>query len=511
MLPEQSLAIAHAMTDEPDNTPSGSAAEPVPPPEAGRGPEALPPAEQTRHALRRKVIGWGAVAAVASALLALAANLSEIFGVLKPDDTRELVEQTRSRIEDTDQKVDELVTLLRNQAAVSGVNLDIESEAAIRNAVEAIVISGNREKQAALEQVNGGDVAGAAEALEKLARSQGEAAATTGATAADSWREAAALYETVDVEKAVASYEQAVAHRPDDPVLLEEYGHALVRAGRQEEGQMQFEAVLALEPEAAVRASALQGLGAVARQRGNYAEAAILLEQALDTAVASGNRAERIHALHALALLRRSQGDLDESDRLLGEALELAEEYDDDALRALVLSAIGSNAATAEDYESAVARLDEALKIYEAQDNVPRQAIVVGNLGAVALKRGDLEEAERLILESVRLGEQLKWRSSIAYDMINLAAISGAREQWDEADERLARAQQLATDTGLAELLPVIIFNRGEIAETAGDMDTACRHWAEATPLFVEMGSEHATVATEKLRDAGCPGTIVTE
>ncbi len=480
------------MSDEFDNIPPDPAAEPSPVPAA-------------KHSLRRKVIGWGAIAAIASALLALVANLSEIFGALKSDDTRELVEQTRSTIEDTDQKVDELVTLLRNQAAASGVSLDIESEAAIRNAVEAIVVSGNREKQAALEKMNDGDVAGAAESLEKLARTQGDAAATTGSTAADSWAQAAALYDTLDIEKSVQCYAQAVAHRPDDPALLEAYGHALVRAGRQEEGQRNFEAVLELQPDGAVRASALQGLGSIARQRGNYAEAASLLEEALAAAEVSGDLSERIYAIHTLALLRRSQGELGESDRLLGEALELAVEYDDDALRALVLSAIGSNAATAEDYDTAVARLNEALAIYEAQDNLPRQAIVVGNLGAVALKRGDLEVAEPLLLESVRLGERLKWPSSIAYDMINLAAISGAREQWAEADERLGRAQQLALDSGLTELLPVILFNRGEIAETAGDFDTACRYWAEATPHFVAMGSEHAAEATGKLRDAGCP------
>jgi len=66
------------------------------PPEPIAQPVAAAPPD--RVMLRRKVLGWGATAAVASALLALAANLSEIFGALKPDDTRELVEQTRGSL-----------------------------------------------------------------------------------------------------------------------------------------------------------------------------------------------------------------------------------------------------------------------------------------------------------------------------------------------------------------------------------------------------------------------------
>ncbi|HEX5787848.1 MAG TPA: tetratricopeptide repeat protein, partial [Woeseiaceae bacterium] len=466
---------------------TGSA--PLGPSDPAAPPDPVTPAE--RHTFRRKVIGWGAIAAVASAVLALAANLSEVFGWLKPDETRAIVEQTQSTIEDTDQKVNELVTLLRNQAAASGMSLDVEAEAAIRNAVEAIVISGDREKQAALAKMNDGDVAGAAAALEKLARSQGEAAATTGSTAAASWREAAALYDTVDVEKAAHAYEQAVAHQPHDAALQDDLGHALIRAGRNADARHRFESALAEEPEPAVRASALLGLGQLARQEGDYSQASMHFEEALAVATAGGARTERVYALRSLGVLRRAEGDPAAAAEYLDEALDLAEESGDDSLRALVLSAIGSNAAAIEDYDTATARLNEALDIYKAQNDLPKQAIVIGNLGAVALKRGDLDVAEPLLLESVELGEKLKWPTSIAYDMINLAMISGARENWAEADERLGRAQQIAEDTQLAELVPVIIFNRGEIAQSSGDLDAACRFWTEAAPMFVEMGSEH--------------------
>jgi len=79
---------------------------------------------------QRNAIQLGAVAAVISAILAVTANLSEIMGWFAPDQTREIVVRTQSTVEDTDAKVNELLTLLRNQAAVNGVELDIESERA---------------------------------------------------------------------------------------------------------------------------------------------------------------------------------------------------------------------------------------------------------------------------------------------------------------------------------------------------------------------------------------------
>jgi tetratricopeptide (TPR) repeat protein len=391
------------------------------------------------------------------------------------------------------------------------VSLDIASEAAIRNAVEAIVISGTREKQAALEQVNAGNVAAAADALEKLARSQGEAASTTGETAAASWNEAAALYETFDLQKSAYAYEQALAHLPHDAALVVSLGHALIRVDRYDDARQRFEAALALEPAPAVRASALLGLGTIAQKRGDYPQAELYLADSLAMAEQARSVSDRVHALRAQALLKRAQGDVPATRALLDEALELADEAGHEGLRASILSSIGSTAAATEDYDAAVRYLQEALAIYETEQDLPKQAVVIGNLGAVALKREDLAAAEPLLLESVRIGEQLDWQTSIAYDLVNLALISGANGNFREADERLARAQAIAEDVGLAELVPVIVFNRGEVAETAGELDRACRHYAEATPMFIELGSEHAAVGLEKLRTRDCPGQLVTD
>lgn len=156
----------------------------------------------SRLSTRQQVIRFGAIAAILSAVLAVTANLSEIAGWFAPDETRELVEETQAKVETTGAKVDELLVLLRNQAAASGVNLDMESEAAIRNAVLAIVASGNAIKRAAVAQLEQGDVAAAAETISSIATEQASAVSQTGSAAAASWAEAGALFRTFDFDRA---------------------------------------------------------------------------------------------------------------------------------------------------------------------------------------------------------------------------------------------------------------------------------------------------------------------
>jgi len=484
--------------DEPVSAPPPPVAEPVP-------AAPYPPTE--KQTFRRRVIGWGAVAAVASAMLAGLANLGEIIQWFQPDDTRQLVEQTRSTIADTDAKVDELVTLLRNQAAASGVSLDIESEEAIRNAVQAIVISGNKQKQAALSLLEAGDTEGAAARMQQVAESQSSAASTTNTTAADSWRETGGLYDAINMTKAVHAYSEAVRLAPGEAARHEELGFAQERAGRFGDAEASLTRALTLDPDPATRASALLGLGRIAKQRGNYPLAFEYVNEVLALAEEHPLRRQRIHALRALGILQRSTGNIDGAVATLEEARSLAVESGDDLVRADVLTALGTIAASKDQYDAAELSLYKANAIYKEDNNLIGQATVIGNLGAVALKRGDLEEAERLLLESVALGEQLDWQTSIAYDLINLAVIASEKKDFDLADERLGRAQAIAEDTGLHEIVPVIIFNRGETAEAAGDRETACRFWVEGVEMLVEMGSEHVAEARTKLDT--CDSTFV--
>jgi len=457
-----------------------------------------------RHSRRRALIGWGAAAAVVSAGLAVVANLSEIAGWFAPDETLELVEQTRATVADTDAKVNELVTLLRNQAAAAGMDLNLEAEAAMRNAVEAIVVSGNRQKQLALTELEAGNVRAAAEMMTELATTQTSAASATSDAAARSWSEAGALYYGVDIDQSIRSYVEAHRLRPRDPAVLGQLGHALIRAGRVEEARARFDQARLLAPGPEVLAGLELGVGQIEKQSGNYPAAERHYLAALETASAAGRVEDQVNALIALGNLERARGDMSAADAHLRRALTLAERSDNPGREADVLAALGTVAATRREFEEADEFLRAALEIYQQRNDLAGQANVIGDRGALALLRDDLEAAELLLQQSVALAERLGWQSPIAYDLVNLAAISLAGDDFAGADAQLERAQRIAADSGLAELEPVIVHNRGEIAWAAGDAENACRYWGEAAPRLSDMGSAYAEQARQRLAEAAC-------
>ena len=193
----------------------------------------------------------------------------------------------------TEQKVDELLTLLMNQAAASGVALDIESQVVIENAVRAIVTSANSEKQAALAHLERGDVQTAAEMLTAIATDQASAVSQTGDAAAETWREAGALFYSFDFEQALSAYETADRLQPGNSETLDLLGYALIRADRRDDALEVFERILALEPAAppADISSAQTGIGHIARDRGDYPRALEYMLLAQQTA-ASNDLAE---------------------------------------------------------------------------------------------------------------------------------------------------------------------------------------------------------------------------
>ena len=458
--------------------------------------------------MRRRAIGWGAAAAALSALLGVLANLSEIAGLFAPDETRDLVQETRVAVQDTDTKVSELLVLLRNQAAAAGLDLNIESETAIRNAIQAIVVSGNAQKQQALDYLAEGDVATAADMMAAVAGHQASAVAETGHAAAESWREAGALYFSLDVTKAINAYEEANRLEPRHPETLEMLGYALLRAGRLDDAEAKFIECQDLLPRPVVYASVYVGRAAIARQRGDYALANEYLSQALTTAESEGLTALRVHTLIGLASVAREQGDTERAHRYLQDGLKMSVELQDESLRAKVLSNLGILEANREEYDTARRLIQEAHDIYAEKKDLAGQSVTIGNLGALALLSGALDEAESYLLRSVEIGEQLGWRSSVAYDLSNLGGLARERQDYAGADAFLLQAEAIAKEVGLAELLPVIISNRGEVAFESGDVESACRFWSEAAPALARMGSAHAATVNQLANDAACPVVV---
>ena len=439
---------------------------------------------------RKHPFRTGAIIAVLGGILVTAANISDVLTWVLPDESAQLLEATQSTVLSTDAKVDELVQLLRNQAARSGSGLDPEAEGTIRDALKTLVESVDARKNRALNLLAEGDVIAAAESLVAVAEDMDVASVQSVDAAAASWREAGVIYYTTDIKKAVSSFESARRLRPDDAENTIDLAYAYVRAGRLGDALSLFETLTGESVADETRVFALRGAGIVHKLRADYPTARDYLNRALALLEDSDQLRQRGLILLQLGSIDRAQGNNDTAEEQFKTAVSYAEVIDDPHLRAEALNNLGVIMATTGNYDRAFETLTEAHEIHKGRHDLAGQATTLGNLGATALKQGDATRAEPYLLESVEIGERLGWQQSIVIDLINLGGIAVGREQYDAAQAHLTRALDIADEAQLDELLPLILANMGEVASAAGDTDEACRFWGEALPLLRK--AEHA-------------------
>ncbi len=431
----------------------------------------------------------GAVVAVLGGILVTAANISDVLSWFLPDDSVQLLEETKSTVRSTDAKVEELVELMRDQAARSGTGLDPQAENTIRNALKALAQSVDARKSKALDLLAMGNVAEAAESIESVAQELDMASDQSIDAAAASWREAGVIYYTSDIDKAVSSLESAYRLRPDDDNSLH-LAYAYMRASRPNDAVLLFEEVAQTATSSDARSSALRGLGIAYKQKAEYATARTYLEQALAELAGTDNLRQRGLVLLQVGSIDRAQGKNDVARKHFETAASYAKSIDDSHLLAEALNNLGIILAVTGQFDDATDALSQSHEIHVARHDLAGQANALGNLGATALTEGDESRAETYLLQSVEIGERLGWQRSIVLDLINLGGIAGRRQQYDVADEQLNRALDIAVSAQLDEITPIILANLGENAGFQGDFDEACRFWREALPPLEK--AEHA-------------------
>jgi DNA-binding winged helix-turn-helix (wHTH) protein/tetratricopeptide (TPR) repeat protein len=456
----------------------------------------------TRLRERRPMLAL-AIAIAGGGLIALA-NLSDIADFVFPDRSLEAIEDTRSTLMTTDAKVDEIVKMLRNQAASSGNQLDPDAESTIRDAVQRIIESGDARKQTAVDQLLEGDPDAAAVRIERVAMDLGRASEESRAAAAESWSEAGAIYYTTDVAEAVRCYEEALALQPDNAEYAAQLGFAYVRAGRLDDAVDVFGRGLNARPDDPVLIDTLRGLGTAARLKAEFGVAREHFDRAIGIARDTGDLRREGLLLLQLGSIASSQGNLELARSDYETVIERAEEIGDEHMLSRALNNFGIVLARTEDYAGANSAFTRAYEIDLARNDLAGQSQSIGNLGASALRSGNLDEATEHLSRSIEIGRELGDQRSIALDLTNLGSIAASRGDFPQAEARLEEALQIATAHGFEELRLIITVNLGEVARDSGDIASACRLWLEALPALVKLEHGAALTVQEYVDGNGC-------
>ncbi|MGW4502610.1 BTAD domain-containing putative transcriptional regulator [Micromonospora sp. NPDC004336] len=213
---------------------------------------------------------------------------------------------------------------------------------------------------------------------------------------------------------------------------------------------------------------------------GDTAEAAGLLDAALATFRAAGDRWGIAAALAARVELALVQGDLSTARHDCETSRSLFVQLGDCWGQAHSTSLLGTLAEIGGDYPAAAASYREALRIAEQLRlwaSVSRQ---LASLGRLALLAGDHDEAVAYHERALRLAEEQSNRPAAAFAGTGLAMVARRRGDLDAAEARQRDLLDWNRRTGYLPGCALALAELGFVAEQRGDAATAERRHREA-------------------------------
>jgi predicted ATPase/DNA-binding XRE family transcriptional regulator len=262
------------------------------------------------------------------------------------------------------------------------------------------------------------------------------------------------------------------------------------------EGRRWLEQALALDGDVppAARAKALSAAGLVAHRQGDYARAAVLLEQALALNQALRDPAGAAAAQCYLGMAARATGDVARSAALHEEALSFYRQVGDRRGAGFTLSNLGLTARDRGDYARAATLLEEALAVARALGTRSGVATACNNLTLVALAQGDD------VLAAARQAEALEeWRSlsdqdGLAHCFENFALIAAARGEAARAARLFGAAEALRERIGAPGRPSDREHNARQIADGRAQLGEAAfaAAWEHGRTMSLDDACAHA-------------------
>jgi DNA-binding CsgD family transcriptional regulator/tetratricopeptide (TPR) repeat protein len=200
-------------------------------------------------------------------------------------------------------------------------------------------------------------------------------------------------------------------------------------------------------------AKALDILGEMATETGDYATALSLLAEALTIYRTLDDRRGIADMLMQLGWAAMRSGDYPRADALLNECLPLLQELGESALLGLVLSGLGELALRQGQYEQAVKLLEESLAVRRELGERWGIAICLGSLGWAALQQRDFSLMHQQLAESLDIRLELGDQGGIAWCVEKLAEAAVIQAPTLPAPYRRRARQRAARLFGAAAAL----------------------------------------------------------
>jgi adenylate cyclase len=250
----------------------------------------------------------------------------------------------------------------------------------------------------------------------------------------------------------------------------------------------------------------LLDLGKVLELVGQWQEAKVVFQQALELATRQGSQQPTGACELAMGQLLRKQGLFADATASLVRAGSCYTQRDDRSGIAQVLHHQGVLATQQGDLEAAQKLFEQSLALRLELDDKANIANLYNNLGILARQRCDYTEAQTLYQACLDLQQHTGNRWGTGNVLNNLGTLAAAQGNIAEAQRQLEQAlaifRQLGDRWGIANILTGL----GDVAIEQRQYDTACRYFSESVLINRELGDRLAQA--HLLEALGCLAAV---
>jgi len=232
---------------------------------------------------------------------------------------------------------------------------------------------------------------------------------------------------------------------------------------------------LATDVPAGDRAQALNNLGNLSLELGQYTKAQGCYEQSLELYRSEGDKSGMGDELNNLGLIDLIQGNFTAARQLLEQSLAYRRELDDTSSLPSTLTNLGDIATYEGEYDAATAYQSEALAIRRSIGNKRGIALSCHNLGMIASLRGDLDAADQWFSEGMAYANELDDAYSRASNLLGKGRLAIRQGRFPDAMELLTRSLQILQTMSSRRLMAEVVDALAAGGAIAGHYETAAR------------------------------------
>jgi class 3 adenylate cyclase/tetratricopeptide (TPR) repeat protein len=311
-------------------------------------------------------------------------------------------------------------------------------------------------------------------------------------------------YRQADYEPSRAWYEHVLATFAEQPSSSDEetqtyiealngLGHIYRQRGDFEQAQASFEQALELSRSSGHRkgeADALNNLGIVARYQRQFPEALAYYQQSLDLQRAIGDRAGEGASLGNLAQVIQGTGDYGQAETYLSRALEIQRAIGNRWNEINTWTDLGVLYQELGDLERAHECLQQGLALSQEIGDEAGQAYILANLGLVVHDQGDLQRARNLLTEGLRLAQPQDDAYLVAGYFRYLSSVSLRMQHIPTAIEQAQTALRMQRELDLHLDTSYDLATLAMAYQIAGEMSQALDYARQALAVLAAYGSE---------------------